>query len=177
LLRTLSFLAVCLLAALLPVAPRSAAPASACTGFPGWPGALDGRPLAERALGAREARFAASFPGRIARFGDGRREWILRWVERPTRRLHASADCFRGLGYSIAPQPLERDERGRLWGVFRAQKGGERLIVRERIEDRAGSSWTDASAWWWAASIGRSAGPWWAYTSVERERPEAAEQR
>ena len=49
-----------------------------------------------------EQRFAARFPGAIARFSDGERVIVLRHVERPTRMLHPAADCFRGLGYAHA---------------------------------------------------------------------------
>jgi hypothetical protein len=48
---------------------------------------------------SREERFAADFPGRIARFSDGHREIIIRWVARETRALHSASDCFKGLGY------------------------------------------------------------------------------
>jgi len=36
--------------------------------------------------------------------------------------------------------------------------------VCERIEDARGLAFTDASAWFWAAQLGRSTGPWRAVT-------------
>ncbi len=69
-------------------------------------------------LSDREQRFVSGFPGRIARFTDGKREIIVRWVTRETRMLHPAADCFRGMGYAIRPLPIYIDERGRHWGSF-----------------------------------------------------------
>ena len=63
------------------------------------------RPLA---LSAVERRFAERFPGRIARLTDGRQIVVLRDVARPTRLLHPAADCYRGLGYRIEGEQLER---------------------------------------------------------------------
>jgi hypothetical protein len=64
---------------------------------------------------------------------------------------------------------LTRDSRGVLWGSFVAIKGREILRVRERAYDSAGNGWTGVSEWYWAAFLGRTAGPWWAVTVVERE--------
>src|SRR5262245_8451285 len=76
-------------------APREREPVEAL--FPGWPSTFEGRSLRELPLSEREERFGAGFPGRIARFTDGQRELIIRWVAAPTRQLHSAADCFRGL--------------------------------------------------------------------------------
>ena len=51
--------------------------------FPGWPVHYEGRPLTPLPLTAREERFAGDFPGRIARFSEGRREIIVHWVAEP----------------------------------------------------------------------------------------------
>lgn len=162
-----AFLIACALAAVIPLwAPgRMAQPTIA---FPGWPPALEGHPLRALPLTDRESRFTRDFPGRIARFTDGRREWVARWVSAPTRTLHPAADCFRGSGYAITPLPLYRDVQGQSWGAFRAEKPSERLLVREIIRDGAGRTWSDASAWYWAATLNRTHGPWWAYTVAER---------
>jgi HAMP domain-containing protein len=164
----IAFLIACALAAAAPLVQRPHAqdPAS---GFPGWPSAFDGRSLTTRPLAPREARFAAGFPGRIAAFGDGTRLYVVRWVTRATRQLHPAADCFRGAGYAVEPLPMVRDAQGRSWGAFAATRGGVRVLVRERIVGAHGSELTDASSWYWAALLGRSAGPWWAWTVVETD--------
>ena len=162
-----AFVAACALAALAPLLPRPSA-AAVEAAFPGWPSTVDGRPLHVRPLLPREQRFAAGFPGRIATFGDGRRTYVIRWVTRATRRLHPAADCFRGAGYAIEPRPLFRDDDGRVWSSFTASRGATRLRVRERIgEVGGGEAFTDASSWYWSALLGRSEGPWWAWTVVE----------
>ncbi|HOF87284.1 MAG TPA: archaeosortase/exosortase family protein [Armatimonadota bacterium] len=161
------FLAVCVAAAVIPCWTPPRAP-RALTAFPGWPAALEGTPLRALPLSAREARFSRDFPGRVGRFSDGRREWIIRWVTTPTRTLHPAADCFRGSGYRLTPLALHVDAAGRRWGACLAARAGERLRVRECIVDGDGRHWSDVSAWYWAALLDRTRGPWWAYTVAER---------
>lgn len=129
-----------------------------------WPAQWEGRPLRPLALSEVERRFAARFPGTLARLTDGEQVLVLRSVERPTRLLHPAADCYQGLGYRIAAEHLERDEEHRLWRCFEAVRGGQRLRVCERIVDAAGQGFTDTSAWYWAAALGQSRGPWQAMT-------------
>jgi hypothetical protein len=140
---------------------------SAAVTAPSWPTYFEGRLLRSLPLGEREKRFAADFPGGIARFTDGEREIVMRWVSRETRMLHPASDCFRGLGYSITPRPLRVDTTGAKWGAFTATHGNQRLDVRERIYDAAGHQWTDVSAWYWSAATGKSQGPWWAITTAQ----------
>lgn len=136
-----------------------------------WPQAWEGRPLRPLAITAVEQRFAARFPGAIARFSDGQRVLVLRRVNEPTRMLHPAADCFRGLGYRIEQARLEHDAKQRLWRCFEAEgRDGQRLRVCERIEPiegGAGVAFVDASSWFWAATLGQSQGPWQAVTVVE----------
>lgn len=161
------FVVACAFAALAPRASRPIA-AAADAAFPGWPATFDGRLLHARPLLPREQHFAAGFPGRIATFGDGRRLYVLRWVTRPTRRLHPATDCYRGAGYAIEPRPQLRDDQGRTWSSFLAVRGQARLLVRERIASAAGGEvFTDVSTWYWSALLGKSDGPWWAWTVVE----------
>jgi exosortase/archaeosortase family protein len=150
-----------LAAALMPLVAHAPGRAAAVAGFPGWPGEHEGRTLTPLPLTDREAAFVRDFPGRIARFSDGSREIILRWVAEPTRRLHPASDCFRGSGYAITPLPLRRDVSGAAMGCFRATRGGEVMTVCEQIRDGAGTRWSDASSWYWEAMLGRSQGPWW----------------
>ncbi len=167
-LRQLSFLLACGLAAATPLLPGGGNAPCVVGDFPGWPASLEGRVLQERPLGERERRFARYFPGKIGRFGDGRSEWVVRWVEGPTRRLHSAVDCYRGLGFSITSQDLVSDSEGVLWGSFCAIRADERYAVRERIHDSEGGNWTDVSSWYWSAATGASTGPWWALTRVRR---------
>jgi len=129
-----------------------------------WPRQWQGRPLRPLALGAVEARFAAHFPGRIERLTDDESVLIWREVRAPTRMLHPATDCYRGLGYSIADARLERAAGGKLWRCFVAAREGRSVRVCERIEGAGGDSFTDASAWFWAAELGHSGGPWQAIT-------------
>lgn len=158
------------LAALLPLVVP-AAPAAPRASFVEWPQAWDGRALRPLAASPVEQRFAARFPGAIGRFTDGERVLVLRHVNAPTRMLHPAADCFRGLGHRIGAVALQRDARARLWRCFESTApDGQRLRVCERIESIEGgdgSSFIDPSSWFWAATLGRSAGPWRAVTVVE----------
>jgi hypothetical protein len=150
--------------ALAPLGRESGATSRDSQAAPEWPVAWEGRPLRPLALGAFETRFAARFPGHIARMTDGERTLVLREVCEPTRMLHPAADCYRAIGYSIAEAHLERDERQQLWRCFIAERGGQRLRVCERIVDARGEAFTDASSWFWAAALGQSTGPWRAVT-------------
>ena len=124
------------------------------------------RPLA---LGEVEQRLAQHFPGSVTRLTDGAQVMVLRTVERPTRMLHPAADCYRGLGYRISAEHLQQRPDGALWRCFQARRDGQTLHVCEHIEDPAGRSYTDASAWYWAAVLGQTQGPWRATTVAHAE--------
>lgn len=160
-----AFLASCVLAGLAPL--RLPSHAIASMALPDWPTQWDGREILQVPLSAREERFSENFPGRIAKFTDGTREFIFRRVTTATRQLHSSADCFRGAGYTITPQPAFRDQSERQWSVFLARRDGRQLLVRERISDQRGREWTDVSGWFWAVTLGRTEGPWLSVTAVE----------
>lgn len=165
---SLFYLIACATAALLPfLSAHSEQPSRNNVAFPGWPDQFEGRTLTALPMTALEQRFMSDFPGRIGRFSDGKRELVISWVTEPTRKLHPAADCFQGLGYSVKPLALHRDDRGWLWSSFAAIKGNERLRVYERIHSESGESWTDVSAWYWSAL--REDGPWWAITVAEKE--------
>ena len=112
-----------------------------------------------------ENRFAADFPGAIARFSDGRTVWIVRHLNQPTRKLHPSFDCFRSLGYNVDQPKVIRQENGVHWRCFIAEKG-RKLKVCERIFDAAGGEWTDVSAWYWNTAFQTGSNEWWAVTEV-----------
>lgn len=160
------FLVSCATAAFAPLWTGQPAPERAVD-FPGWPTHYEGRPLSPTAMTDRDRGFAIRFPGRIQTFTDGSRTLVLRFVSRPTRRLHPSAECFRGAGYAVRPLPVLKRDRER-WSGFEASRGDDHLIVHERIESEAGQHWFDVSSWYWDALLGRSGGPWWAITVVER---------
>jgi len=157
-------------AALVPWLAAQSEPSgsAAVIAFPGWPAAWEGKTLTELPLTEIEQRFNTNFPGKIARFTDGKREIVIRWVTEATRQLHPASDCFQGLGYSVKPLAIHRDEKGLLWSSFAASKGNERLRVYERIYTDSGESWTDVSAWYWAA-LRQNSGSWWAVTVAEKE--------
>lgn len=167
-------LVACAIAAVVPL--FGARPTVAPVGhFPGWPTHFAGKALRPLPLGPVEQRFATDFPGYMARFADGEREIVMRWVSQETRKLHPASDCFRGSGYSISPRPLGVDADGSRWGAFTATRGAQHFQVRERIYDIAGNQWTDVSAWYWAAATGKSRGPWWAITIASQQRNLAPE--
>jgi hypothetical protein len=136
-----------------------------------WPSSFEGRPLTQLPLSAVERRFAAQFPGQIGRFTDGERTLIVRVVQTPTRLLHPASDCFRGLGYRADPSRTIKDRNGTAWSCFVAHKDGQGQRVCERIHDAEGGAWTDVSAWYWAALLGRTRGPWTAVTTAGEAPP------
>jgi len=165
---SLFYIIACAMAAFVPfLSAHSEQPSANAVVFPGWPNQLDGKTLTPLPLTELEQRFMSDFPGRIGRFTDGEREIVIRWVIEGTRKLHPASDCFQGLGYSIKPLALHRDDSGSLWSSFSASKGNERLRVYERINSESDESWTDVSAWYWSAL--HQGGPWWAITVAEKE--------
>jgi hypothetical protein len=161
------YLVACCLAALAPLTHYEGADKTGQAEFIGWPVQFEGRSLKQEPLSKRENRFASGFPGRIAKFTDGDRMLIMRWATRKTRKLHPASDCFRGSGYRVKPLPIHVDRSGAQWGCFEGERDGHKVSVRERMFDSEGNGWTDVSAWYWAAFLGRSHGPWWAVTVVE----------
>lgn len=131
---------------------------------PELPTQWEGRPIRPLVLTEVEQRFARQFPGSLARLTDGERVIVLRTVLQPTRMLHPAADCYRGLGWTIVNARLEQDAQQLLWRCFEAEREGRRLRVCERIVDTQGRAFTDTSAWYWAALLDQSQGPWTALT-------------
>ncbi|MCP4702124.1 MAG: hypothetical protein GY862_35480 [Gammaproteobacteria bacterium] len=160
------FLTACILAAWAPFLPMRTDDGVAMP-FPGWPRHFEGRVLQKAELSEREKYFNSGFPGRIAKFTAGGKVLVIRWVTRKTRKLHPAMDCFKGVGYRVRALPLRTDRENRRWGHFEAVKNTEKALVYERIFDKRGNSWSDVSAWHWAALSGNSTGPWWAVTVVE----------
>ncbi len=167
--RVTPYLLACAVAAALPLLPsgKADAPSGTAVGFPGWPATFEGLPLVEVSLDARDARFAAAFPGRMAAFTNGDRRVLMRWVTAPTRKLHPAAHCFRGAGYAVRPAPPQRDAGGGMWGAFDATLDGQTFLVREQIHSPSGA-WSDVSSWYWSALFGHDPGPWWSVTVVEK---------
>ncbi|HAF01750.1 MAG TPA: hypothetical protein DCO68_07515 [Methylophilaceae bacterium] len=116
-------------------------------------------------LSSLEQRFAANFPGHIARFTDGDAILVVRHTTKPTRMLHSALDCYRGLGYQVTqPRVVENNQHQR-WRCFNASKG-QSLQVCERIFDNQGGQWTDVSAWYWESLFKQNNKEWWAITKV-----------
>jgi hypothetical protein len=133
-----------------------------------FPNAIEGRALVPAAISELEAPWLARFPGRIGRFSDGERLWILRLTAQPTLQLHSSARCLRAAGWQVDTASAHRDAQGRIWSRYSARMGERRLSVSERVQSSAtDASWPDLDAWRWDAWLGRDPGPWCAYTSIE----------
>ncbi len=162
--RHLAVIAAAALTAAVPLLPQTkGAPIESRP----WPTSFEGRKLTPIAPGPGDALLARGFPGRVARFSDGRRQIVLRQVARPTRLLHPPRDCFAALGYRIEPLPMQSIAGGRA-SCFAAVRGQTQLNVCERIADAAGNSYPDVPSWFWPAMLGTGRGPWLAAMTVER---------
>jgi hypothetical protein len=126
---------------------------------PPWPETFQGRTLRQIPLSERERGFLSGFPGSVARFTDGERDIVLRWVLQPTRQLHPAEDCYRGSGYQIRESRIMEDRERATWRCFSATRSEGTREVCENIRD-AERRWTDVSSWYWAATLKRSEGPW-----------------
>lgn len=163
------YIIVCVIAASAPFIPAYSFHAGGNTAFSGWPKDIEGCSLKQEELTEREIDFSGEFPGKIARFSDGTREIIIRWVTSRTRKLHPASDCFKGMGYAVYPLPLHIDKKQREWNSFEAHSGETHLRVRELIFDDHGNHWSTPSSWYWAALLGKTQGPWWAVTIAEKQ--------
>ncbi|HEX6398070.1 MAG TPA: hypothetical protein VFZ95_11645 [Steroidobacteraceae bacterium] len=128
--------------------------------LPAWPHEFEGRPLTPVALSAEQGRLLADFPGAAARFSDGERDILMRWVTQPTRRLHPAEDCYRGWGFEVGGSKIRADRDGRRWRCFEVTRGGVTRQVCEQIRDGEGASYTDVSSWYWDATLNQTAAPW-----------------
>ncbi|MBS1992083.1 MAG: archaeosortase/exosortase family protein [Cyanobacteria bacterium SZAS LIN-2] len=153
--------AVCALTSVVLERQSSSSHLDAAVGNVSWPTSFDSAPLLTIPLTPATAEFAKNFPGEIRVYTAGRRTVVLRHIEQATRQLHPAADCYKASGYEIKYLPLFTDREGNRWETLEAVKGTERLQVRERIYDGKGRGWTDVSAWYWAAMMGETRGPWW----------------
>ncbi|HKU90892.1 MAG TPA: hypothetical protein VJP84_13960 [Steroidobacteraceae bacterium] len=154
-------LAAMVLAAVAPLLASHADKAHASGGaLPAWPHEFEGRPLTPIALTAEQGRLLADFPGAAARFSDGERDILMRWVTQPTRRLHPAEDCYRGWGFEVASSKIRADRDGRRWRCFEVTRDGVARQVCEQIRDADGANYTDVSSWYWDATLNRTQAPW-----------------
>lgn len=175
--RVAPFIVCCLAAAAVPWGvPGTPRPGPDTAQFPGRDSQPLFRGLEETPLSVAETRFFDGFPGWVRKFVDKDKVIIGRWVTRPTRMLHPAAHCFRAEGYRITPLPLKVDPDGKKWGCMECRKDGVVLQVTECVWNDSGDHWSDVSSWYWAATLGRSEGPWWAAVEIrtaERSAPKA----
>jgi hypothetical protein len=154
-------LATMVLAAFAPLFARHAGDAPvATTRLPPWPHEFEGPPLTPVALTAEQSRLLGDFPGAAARFTDGQRDILMRWVTQPTRRLHPAEDCYRGWGFEVAASKIRADRDGRRWRCFEVTRAGVTHQVCEQIRDAEGANYTDVSSWYWDAALQRTQAPW-----------------
>jgi hypothetical protein len=154
------FLMAMVLAAVAPLFARHRSVEAATTALPPWPHEFEGRPLIPVPLPVEERRLLGDFPGSVARFTDGERDILLRWVNQPTRRLHPAEDCYRGWGFDVGAANVHADRDGNRWRCFEAVRDGVKRRVCEQIRDTEGVQFTDVSSWYWDATLQRSQGPW-----------------
>lgn len=158
------FCCCCIFALAVPIYSKEEASGNLVPqGFPGWAHQFEGMPLKPLPLTYKETDYLKDFPGQVGKFSDGKREIIIRWVTHATRLLHPAYDCFKGLGYSITPQPVMLNKNQTKMGCFTASKGERSFLVCEYIQDLQGKSWPDVQSWYWDAFLGKSKGGWWSY--------------
>ena len=134
---------------------------------PAWPTTFGGKPLTRVELQPYEQRYAAQFPGRMARFSDGSRQIMFQWLPTHSRSVHSASQCLQNVGYLVEHGPIIVDESGVRWSSCEARRGATAIRLRERIEDAHGGHWQDVSSWYWDATLGRSRGPYWVVIVTE----------
>ena len=159
----------CVLALTVAFVPRAGRSEPRAAEFSGFPDRYAGESLTKELAPAELAAFYRQFPGKVAHFRGGSARYVFRWVTEPTRRLHPARHCYRASGYETDDQKSCVRADGERYGCFTARKHGKTVRVSERVYDVDGRSFTDVSAWYWAALLGSSRGPWWVVTIAEAE--------
>ena len=131
-----------------------------------WPETILDSKITEVPLSHQDKIFLADFPGKVARFQSMNNEYILRYITRPSKKLHSSAVCLSSNAAEISYLPLWKDPQGRLWSQFDAKWRGRKLLVKEIILDKNDQSFSDASSWYWKAILNKSEGPWLSITQI-----------
>ncbi|WDE98662.1 hypothetical protein PQO03_12525 [Lentisphaera profundi] len=131
-----------------------------------WPSSLEGKSLYPLPMGEQEKVFLRYFPGKVGRFHDGEDEYILRYVTRPSRKLHSASVCLQSNGAKINYLPLYKDSKGQLWSQFEADWKHKNYLVSEIIIDKDNKFISDASSWYWKALFKQSTGPWLSITKI-----------
>ena len=134
--------------------------------FPGFPEQFQA--MRQLELSSDESRFAQDFPGKIGKFEQAGKQYVVRFITQPTRMLHPAADCFRASGFSIEPLARCIAPQADATACFVAESNDQRLLVSESISDTQGQQWSDVSAWCWATQTGATHGPWWSITTISR---------
>ena len=132
--------------------------------FQGFPAQFQG--MRQLELSPDESRFAQDFPGRIAKFEQAGKQYVVRFITQPTRMLHPAADCFRASGFSIKPLTRCIAPQADATACFIAESNDQELLVSESIRDAHGREFNDVSAWYWATQTGATQGPWWSITTI-----------
>ncbi len=114
-----------------------------------------------------EKSFSETFPGQINLYRVGHQTLIVRHVNHATRRLHSSAHCLQGEGFSLGATTLFLDEEGEQWLRYEATRFQEKILVSERICSlTTRQEWSTISSWYWHALFNPQAGPWQAQTLI-----------
>ena len=161
------FIAICLVAAIIPFYNPDSIALPELSTEPDWPVEYLSPDHKKTALSGKEKQFYKNFPGKMIKLSSGNTEYVIKWVTRPTRKLHPASDCYKGSGYSITPGPVKRDKNGNHWSSFTATKIKSNVLVKERIYNNSGQSWPDVSGWFWSALFNKNSGPWWVVTVSE----------
>ncbi|MGY8640942.1 MAG: archaeosortase/exosortase family protein [Verrucomicrobiales bacterium] len=169
--RKQSFLSIALILAAISITPLAVSSSTeqnpTSTAAIQFPETFENEHLIPIPLSETEQRFASAFPGEIGVFKTttGTRI-ILRHVEKPTRKLHSSADRLRASGYHLKNHFSETLNGWTHWKATHPDWGTWQ--VHEQIsETQSAKNWSDISSWFWAASFKKTKGPWLAVTVME----------
>lgn len=134
-----------------------------------------GNSLLPVAMTDGEAAFYDDFPGATGYFNIDDRPGesvFLRYVEQPTRKLHAAEGCYRASGYQIEysdnvqVRVEELSEEPLQWSQFSIREGDCLFWVRQvTLSLTTGASYPDVPAWYWQTMFSsRDPGPWLSVT-------------
>src|SRR5690606_26721067 len=98
-----------------------------------WPSTFDNAALVEMPPHESDTTFLKAFPGAVKIFRCGDDILIVRYIAQPTRKLHASVECFRAAGWSVSRQGLAQCKDGTVWARADVYRNGRHFQLEERI--------------------------------------------
>ncbi len=166
-------LCLCVVASIVPFFPLVNS-AKTSNGHIQFPSQLNGYKLDSYALSKSERSFYAAFPGEAKKFrwvGSEYQSIMIRFVPKPSRRLHSAETCYQAHGYNVKaliPGTVSISGFGTKMPCNRflaTGSGGTYEISQCIVSLHGRAQYPDIQSWYWQTRIlKKDRGPWVCFT-------------